>query len=117
MEEILSWPSTSVWGRVAHMLDACGRLCDYRDAPKKSVFLMCFLEDFHLAHHKKESSWLLPWSGLYCGQFCWPPIPKCRLMHGVENLKDELRLEKNEWVSINLQASGLADKVGEQVKN
>lgn len=32
----------------------------------------------------------------------------------VRKLKDELRLEKGMWVSINQLASGLADKVGEQ---
>lgn len=37
MGEISSWPLNSLWGGVACMLDACGPLHEYGDAPQMLV--------------------------------------------------------------------------------
>ena len=52
MGDILSWLSSSLWGRVAHVLDACGPLCKYGDTLKMLVGLI--FEEMGIAHSGKE---------------------------------------------------------------
>ena len=35
----LSWPSASLWGRVCHVLGACGLPRDYGDAQKSAALV------------------------------------------------------------------------------
>ena len=41
---------SSKWGGVACMLDACGSLCEYGDAPRMPAGLMCLFEELRVAH-------------------------------------------------------------------
>lgn len=52
MGDILSWPSTSVQGKVAHVLDACGPLCEYGDILKTLVGLI--FEELCITHYGKK---------------------------------------------------------------
>ena len=51
--EILSWPLTSLLWGVAHILDACGSLHEYRMLPKLAA-LMCLLEKLYIVHCGKK---------------------------------------------------------------
>ena len=46
---------TSMWGRVAWMLDACGPSHEYRDTVKMLAELMCLLQEPCITHCGKES--------------------------------------------------------------
>ena len=59
--EIPSWPSTSMWGGVASMLDVCGPLSRYWDVPKMLAGLMCLFEELQevlCRKAKKGNAWL-----------------------------------------------------------
>ena len=65
---------TSVWGGMAHILDACGP-CEYRDAPKTLAGLMHCLRNHAecTAVKKRDDCLSLLWVGW------WSPMSNKRL--------------------------------------
>lgn len=59
-----------MWGGVTCKFDACGLLCEYRDALKMLGTLMHLFEELYATHCAKEEKQMAPTvGGLYCGQF------------------------------------------------
>ena len=55
MGDILGWPSTSVWGRMACMLDACRWLHGFSgDALKTPAILMSLFEELCRVYCSRE---------------------------------------------------------------
>lgn len=98
-------------GVMAYMLDACGPLCGYGDAPKTSAGLMCLFEELCRVHCDKEGKWMPAATG-------WPLLwavhlvsdAKLKAKGQVRKLEEELRLETDMQVSTALLASGLEDR-------
>lgn len=73
--EILSWPSNSMWGGVACMLDAHGRLCECGDTPQTLAGLMYLFGKLCIAHCGKEGKYVAATLG-------WPPLWAIQLPNG-----------------------------------
>lgn len=108
MRDILNWLLTFLRGEVAHILDACGPLCEEENALKMTTTLISLFEELYIVHcgTKKWNKWLQQWTGQFDAHL------ETKIQ--VKILEEELRLEKDVWVSIALPASGLTDKVREQ---
>lgn len=98
--EIPSWPLTSKWDRVAHMSNAYGPLCKYKDTPKMQAVSMHLFEKLCITHCSKEGKqtavtveWPLLWAVQLAINAQWETEAQVRKM------EEELKLEKNMQLS------------------
>ena len=96
MGEIPSWPSTSMWGGVAHMLDAVDHYVSYENTLKMLTGLMCLFEELLIVHCSKEGKWMaaaVDWLLQWAVQLATDAQLEAKAQ--IRKLEEQLRLGKD----------------------
>lgn len=82
------------------MLDICGLLCEYRDAPQNATVVTCLFEELYIVHCGKGKGWgaAMDWPLLWALHLV--PNAQLNAADPVRKLEEELKLGKDLQLSI-----------------